>query len=99
MKKINQKEDLKSRRDFFKAAAKGILPIFGLTILGQTIITSCDKLDDITGCSDCSGGCEDSCENGCSGTCKSGCNTGCSGTCKGGCFRACSSGCKLASKK
>ncbi len=98
MKKIKQKEDLKSRRDFFKIAAKGVLPIFGLTILGQTILTSCDKLDDITGCSDCSGGCEVSCENECGGTCKSGCYTGCSSGCKSGCIRYCSSVCTRVSK-
>lgn len=107
MKTTKQKEELKSRREFFKTAAKGVLPILGLTILGPTILTSCDKLDDIIGCSDCAGGCEKDCTSGCNtgckGSCKSGCvgscSTTCSTTCKGGCKTSCNTTCKNACTK
>lgn len=85
MKATKQKEELKSRREFFKAAAKGVLPILGFTILGQTILTSCDKLEDITGCSDCSNGCKDSCVDGCQTGCKGTCSVNCSAACKSSC--------------
>jgi len=70
-------KDLQTRREFFKAAAKGVLPILGLTLLGPSILSSCDKLDDLTGCSDCSNGCEDSCADGCKSGCKGSCSAGC----------------------
>lgn len=83
MKATKQKEELKSRREFFKAAAKGVLPILGLTILGPTILTSCDKLEDITGCSDCADSCKGGCESGCKGTC----STSCAINCRTACYR------------
>ena len=86
MKNMEEKnKDLQSRREFFKTAAKGVLPILGLTILSP-IVLSCDKLTD---CDDCTSSCSDSCvtgcKNTCSASCKSGCKTTCSTTCSGGC--------------
>ena len=46
MKKNGKNEELQSRREFFKKAAKGALPIFGAIVLGPSLITSCSKDDD-----------------------------------------------------
>jgi len=58
MEKVSKKE-LQTRREFFKQAAKGVLPILGLTILGPTL-ASCDKVFG-GDCNDCSDSCSDSC--------------------------------------
>ena len=46
---MKKKSEIYSRREFFKQAAKGVLPILGLTILGPTLISSCGKDDDEPG--------------------------------------------------
>ena len=107
MKKMNNSEDIISRRAFFKKAAKGVLPILGLTILGSTLI-SCDKDEDgnSNGCDDCFDSCSDSCFTGCKTSCDASCSTGCKGscttgcqyTCKTTCSRQCRSGCNFGSK-
>lgn len=38
-------EELQSRRDFFKKAAKGVLPILGMVVVGPSLM-SCSKDDD-----------------------------------------------------
>uniref|UniRef100_UPI003FEDF0F2 hypothetical protein n=1 Tax=Prevotella sp. TaxID=59823 RepID=UPI003FEDF0F2 len=38
-------EELQSRRDFFKKAAKGALPILGMVVVGPSFM-SCSKDDD-----------------------------------------------------
>lgn len=93
-KKGMNQEELQSRRDFFKKAAKGALPILGAIVLaGMPNVVKAAETP--MGCSEytCSGGCKNGCEGcryTCSGTCKNGCegcrNT-CSGTCKNGCER------------
>lgn len=87
-------QKLQTRREFFKKAAKGVLPILGMTILGPAILSSCEKEDpDETGgdsggssssggskrCSNCSASCF-------SGRCTAGCSTVCTGSCKNGCY-------------
>lgn len=78
MQKNKKNEELQSRREFFKKAAKGALPILTMTILAPAFVTSCSK-----GCDDCVDSCSDSCitgcKNGCSAGCGSSCNTGCQG--------------------
>lgn len=86
----NKNEELQSRREFFKKAAKGVLPIVGALALAQMPLVAnagqsamgCSKY----GCGTCSGGC--------SGSCKGSCSTTCSGTCDGSCRNACQSTCK-----
>lgn len=42
--KMKKNEELKSRRDFFKKAAKGILPILGTVILSSIpSVAKCEK--------------------------------------------------------
>lgn len=90
MKKNKQNEELQSRREFFKKAAKGALPILGAVVLAGTpsIITAAEKVP--MGCSrdGCSYTCSTSCYNNCVGSCKgcTGCSNTCKGFCKGGCY-------------
>lgn len=69
----NKNEELQSRRDFFKKAAKTALPILGTIVLANTpnIIKAAGKNP-----------------MGCTGTCYMGCKNACKGcqyTCVGGC--------------
>lgn len=73
MKQTKKNEELQSRREFFKSAAKGALPILALTVLGPTILTSCKKDED-------EGNNCRACTNECSG-CGYGCTSDCSGSC------------------
>lgn len=86
--KSKKNEVLKSRRDFFKKAAKGVLPILGFAIIASiptfetkasTGCTSCTGI-----CTGCQGGCTGSCRGGCSGSCFgcTGCSINCTGTSK-----------------
>ena len=86
MKKNEKNEELQSRREFFKSAAKGALPILAFTVLGPTFLSSCKKDDnkDSSGCgSSCRGGCDSSCSGSCDEDCTDVCAYGCSGTCEG----------------
>lgn len=78
MKQNKKNEELQSRREFFKKAAKGALPILGAIALANVPLLS-SAADSQNGCS----------RYGC-GVCTS----GCSGACKGGCYTTCSGGCK-----
>ena len=82
MKKTKKNEELQTRREFFKQAAKGVLPILGVVAFGPTLLTSCgyDDDDDDYGCSDC--------VNSCSGTCFTGCGSGCQTDCQGNTFKS-----------
>ena len=42
MENKNQ-EELQSRREFFKSAAKAALPVLAIAVLGSPVLTSCDK--------------------------------------------------------
>lgn len=89
MEKNKKNEELQSRREFFKKAAKGALPILGAAILASNpIITKAaeETLDCNGSCSwgcgrVCSTGCSNSCSGSCAGGCKGGCSSSCSGTC------------------
>lgn len=79
MQKNKKNEELQSRREFFKNAAKGALPILALTVLGPSILSSCEKDDD----DDDNG---DSCKESCKGSCKTSCSGSCSGACISDCY-------------
>lgn len=81
--KKEKNEELQSRREFFKKAAKGALPILGVMVLGPTVLTSCSK-DDDEGSDSCKNGCSGSCSDTCSGNCFGGCTDQCHG-CGGAC--------------
>ena len=77
-------EELQSRREFFKKAAKGALPILGAIMLAGTpgILNAAEPTTSCHGScvAACMNGCTTSCQYICKGTCKSWCSTHCSGT-------------------
>lgn len=90
MEKKNRNEELQSRREFFKKAAKGVLPLIGAIVLSNipqisnaTITTSGDcQHGCTTGCTGCLSSCArscTSCSNGCARGCHSNCYNGCNG--------------------
>lgn len=100
-KNNNGFSNLQSRREFFKEAAKGALPIIAATVLVSvpTIVKAVENAP--TGCNwgscsvtcqgTCSGTCATSCYNSCPNQCTSctgGCRNSCWG-CTGGCLRSC----------
>lgn len=92
-----KKEELQSRRDFFKKAAKGVLPIVGAVILGG--IPHIVKAEETPmGCrysceGDCYRACYYGCDRTCMSTCKGACQGSCRGTCRDTCIGSCSGGC------
>lgn len=89
MKKKNQNEELQTRREFFKKAARKALPILGAVILtsAPAVVSAAEKAPM---------GCTGTCTGFCYGGCK-GCSTTCTGTCKyacRGCETTCTGGCK-----
>ncbi len=88
MKKNKNNEELQSRREFFKKAAKGALPILGAIVLANAPVIAQAAEKAPMGCTGtcyglCYGGCK-GCSTTCTGTCSHGCR-GCSTTCTGGC--------------
>ena len=84
--KDSKKKELQSRREFFKKAAKGLLPMIGAISFGPIIFTSCAKDDPVdSGCRDCSAVCSSTCLNSCQGDCSGSCNNGCSSICSNSC--------------
>ena len=67
----NKNEELQSRREFFKKAAKGALPILGAIVLANAPLAShasqtmsCDYTCKVS-CADCTGTCKALCMNSC----------------------------------
>ena len=90
MEKNKKNEELQSRREFFKSAAKGALPILGAIVLAGT--PSLVKAIEIENAPmGCRYGCSGSCYTSCAGTCKGTCNTTCMGSCVGSCRGTCDS--------
>lgn len=79
MEKKNENEELQSRREFFKKTAKSVLPFLGIMVLGPTLLTSCEKDDDL--------------ESGCGKSCSGSCDGDCAATCGMDCWAACLSSC------
>lgn len=96
MKKSNKKmEELQSRREFFKKAAKGAIPFLGAILLSNApgIMFASEKTP--MGCEwGCSNSCRGGCEGTCRGTCRGDCDGSCGGGCKGNCRGACSGTCR-----
>jgi len=71
-----------SRREFFKGAAKKTLPILGAVALMNVpnVLNAAT-----TRATDCENSCYGSCSGSCSGTCEGGCKGDCKGQCKGFC--------------
>ena len=80
--------ELQSRREFFKQAAKGAMPMLAIATLGPTYFASCDKDDDDDLSS---GGSISGCGKSCSGGCDNGCSNNCDSLCGGDCWAYCES--------
>lgn len=89
-----QNEELQSRREFFKKAAKAALPVVGAVILASVPSLA----EAATGCHGCSGTCASSCGAGCSIGCGGYCSETCKGQCKGTCNGTCEYKCTRAGK-
>ena len=91
--KENQKNELQSRREFFKKAAKRALPILGAIALIHLPFMS--KAETPTDCNtNCKIACAANCYTGCDGKCHDHCALSCSESCKGSCRETCNNYCK-----
>ena len=101
--KKKKNEELQSRREFFKKAAKGALPILGAIVLASSpVLAKAAEGEAASGCryEPCVGGCHNGCKGGCKDICTS-CHNGCKGGCKDictGCHNGCTGTCKGHSK-
>lgn len=82
MEKDKKNQELQSRREFFKKAAKSTLPILAFAVVGPSLLSSCGEDDDEP---DAPNGCGNSCSGSCEGTCSGGCDSACEGVCENGC--------------
>ena len=104
MKKNVKNEELQSRREFFKKAAKGALPILAAVALANVPLVM-EAESPVMGCgSTCRGGCANQCSSGscrlsCDSSCKDGCKGSCHNGCQGGCKGNCQGTCKNGAKK
>ena len=71
----NMEDDNLSRREFFKNAAKGLLPFLAFMTLPQQLLANKKSLDTPSGCT------WDMCQNSCIGSCKGKCTMSCSAGC------------------
>ena len=100
MDKKRKNEELQSRREFFKKAAKGTLPILGAIVLASNPLltkaaTHEGSVEMGCGKGNCSGTCDGSCRH----TCESTCSGTCDGSCRHTCKSTCSGTCDGSSKK
>lgn len=87
MNEKNKQEEIQTRREFFKKAAKSALPVLGAAILSSVPFAEAAAQ---FGCGfTCSGGCADGCSTHCGFGCEGGCKGGCGG-CRGLCQASCS---------
>lgn len=88
MKEKKQIEEVQSRRQFFKQAAKKALPVIGaIAFINSPIFAQ--TMNNVPM----------SCDNNCSKSCQGRCLGGCTeNVCKGGCAGTCSGGCKNSNK-
>ncbi|MDY5418293.1 MAG: Cys-Xaa-Xaa-Xaa repeat radical SAM target protein [Sodaliphilus sp.] len=98
MKNKKNNEELQSRRQFFKQAAKGALPIIAATVLASApaIVKAAEisRNDCDFGCLyGCSGTCMSTCSGSCKGACENSCRYGCYNTCRGDCEGSCKGSC------
>ena len=77
--KMKKNEELQSRREFFKKAAKGALPILGAVLLANAPMISQAADVSSTYCNHCNSNCVNGCRTGCHRGCGSSCYTNCQG--------------------
>ncbi len=83
-----KEEELQSRREFFKSAAKAALPVLGAIVLTNVPIIKANAATDCYG-GGCMGYCSDNCTSSCQGSCRYSCQGSCSGKCQGSCAYNC----------
>ena len=90
-----KKDELQNRREFFKKAAKGALPILGAILLANVpgVMRSHEGKTPNDCNYNCGYSCSYQCTTSCKGSCNASCVTGCKYTCKLGCNDYCSNGC------
>ena len=86
MKKNGKNEELQSRREFFKKAAKGALPILGAIVLVNAPIIANATEEAPMGCNN---SCYRGCASHCSGRCQTTCNVSCQNHCRDNCGATC----------
>ena len=69
-------EELQSRREFFKKAAKAALPVVGAVVLSSLPIAEAKAQYG------CGGNCKGTCVQNCVFACRSSCKGNCDGTCE-----------------
>lgn len=99
MEENKKKEELQSRRGFFKSAAKKALPILAAVALAN-VPQIMKAAEAETGCNRA---CSYSCKGGCSGGCQTqcaadGCGHSCAGSCRGKCYSMCTDSCHRSSR-
>lgn len=82
MEQKERNEEVQSRREFFKNAAKATLPILGAVLLTSNPIVAKATETTVSGCGM---SCKFSCVGNCSGGCRTSCSGTCDTTCRGGC--------------
>jgi len=92
MKNEKLNDELQSRREFFRNAAKAALPILGAIVLSNVPMLSQAQNEETE--LGCDWGCSGGCKGGCGRVCSTGCTNSCSGSCYGACKGGCSSSCK-----
>lgn len=80
MEKDKKKENLQSRREFFKKTTKEVLPFLGIMTL-SSMFSACDPLIDDDSHSGCGKSCSGSCEGDCAGDCDDNCVLNCMNSC------------------
>jgi len=89
----NREDELQSRREFFKKAAKAALPILGAVVLSG----AAPQILNAATPSGCSYGCMGSCYSACANSCRSFCTEGCKNSCQSGCKMTCANRCNAGS--
>ncbi|MDE6028186.1 MAG: Cys-Xaa-Xaa-Xaa repeat radical SAM target protein [Muribaculaceae bacterium] len=90
--KQNKNEELQSRRQFFKKAAKSALPVLGAIALANIPMIANASISESGYCT-CSGNCSGSCSGSCVSSCRASCGNSCKGTCSYTCDHGCSGSC------
>ena len=85
MEEKNKREEIQSRREFFKKAAKAALPVVGAAILSSVPWNLSATGVKATSCS----GCNNRCMNTCFNTCYEKCNKHCQDSCNSSCYTGC----------
>lgn len=93
--------ELSNRRDFFKKAARKILPLLGAITVGPILLSSCETSEPSGGNNNSSSSSGSSrCGGLCTFNCRNECRlnavwapTSCNGNCKGACYSTCKTSC------